>query len=73
MYGHSLNGVIDGRYVYCLKLLFIIRNLSAIIVQSWVRLKVVVYLKPWLGRPLTSEQIALSFGNSIIIEVELGR
>ena len=43
MYGHSLNGVIDGRYVYCLKLLFIIRNLSAIIVQSWVRLKIVVY------------------------------
>ena len=72
MYGHSLNGVIYGRYVYCLKLLFIIRNLSAIIVQSWVRLKIVVYFKPLVG-PLTSEQIALSFGNSIIIELELGR
>ena len=37
-----------------------------IIIQSWVRLKIEVLFFAMVG-PLTSEQITLSFGNSIII------
>ena len=35
-------------------------------IQSWVRLKIEVLVFAMVG-PLTSKQIALSFGNSIII------